>query len=91
MANHYEGKEAHRQNLISMDRPVYLEWTRAITAYLPPALRGKALADIEACGVSRNIDRNAAALAAARSLPEGWSQIDLPPHACEGFDARRRD
>jgi len=68
MPNHYDteglGNAWISDHETSMDRPVYLEWIRAMAAYLPPVLRGKALADSEACNIARNIDKNAASLAA---------------------------
>jgi hypothetical protein len=70
MPNHFNDKKNKpgnswiNDNATSMDRPVYLEWIRAIAAYLPPVLREKTFADAEACNVARNIDKNAASLAA---------------------------
>lgn len=48
----------------SMDRPVFLEWTRAMAAYLPPALREQALAAGEGRGLAGHVNKDAAALAA---------------------------
>jgi hypothetical protein len=70
MPNHYidklpaGGASWSTEGHLCMDRPVYLEWTKAIASYLPPKLRKEASADNEACGIGRNIGKEAAALAA---------------------------
>jgi hypothetical protein len=70
MANHFDpncpadSKDWIREGERCMDRPVYLEWTRAIASYLPQELREKAKADKEACGLGRHVQKDAAALAA---------------------------
>lgn len=70
MSNHYTtpgGKRAlgdDKNDTMCMDRPVYMEWTKAIASYLPKALREKAEKDVENCCTAKNIGKDAAALAA---------------------------
>ena len=71
MPNHFDIKKIkaesdwNHNDEMCMDRPVYLEWARAIASYLPKTLRAQALADTEACGhLARSIAKDAASLAA---------------------------